>query len=129
MNTFEKEISWGTLEFDAKEEKHIEVEKTKIATFKELNKLDRTQHKLHFKIMSLFEGLEKSKDEADSVGISSDGLYDITIKAINILLTPDENFTEMDKNEWLNDSLSLLNFGLWLFKEKFAPFFSRLKMN
>ena len=126
---FEKEITWKTLEFDAKEEKHTEVEKTKTATFKELNQLDKAQHKLHFKIMSIFEGLEKSKDEADSLGISSDGLYDITVKAINILLVPDENFTEMDKQEWLNDSLSLLSFGMWLFKEKFSPFFSKLKMN
>ena len=127
MRTFEKEITWNTCEADEKGEV-VEVEKKKVAIFKELNKLDKLQHKLHFKIMSLFEGLEKSNDESDSLGISSDGLYDITVKAINILLITNENFTDMDKQEWLHDSLSLLQFGLWLFKEKFSPFFSKFNM-
>lgn len=127
MITFEKELSW--VSYEPQGEEVVEVTRIKIATFKELNRTDKLQHKLHFKLISLFEGLEKSKDEEDTIGISSDGLYDITVKAINILLTPNEVFTEMDKKEFLNDSIALLEFGMWLFQEKFTPFFSKFKMS
>jgi hypothetical protein len=127
--TFEKEITWVSWEVDAEKNETVETPRTKIATFNELSRTDKTQHKLHFKLLSLFEGLEREKGEADSVGISSDGLYDITVKAINILLVPNTVFTEMDRKEFLNDSIALLEFGMWLFKEKFSPFFSKFKVS
>jgi hypothetical protein len=129
MITFEREITWVGYDVDAENNTTIENTRVKTATFKELSRTDKDQHKLHFKLISIFEGLEKSKDEENSIGISTDGLYDITVKAINILLTPTANFTEIDKKEFLNDSIALLNFGLWLFKEKFSPFFANFKMN
>ena len=79
MSTYTKELKFITAIFDEKTEGVSEKEVIKTATFKELSRLDKTQHKLHFKLISLFEGLEKSKDEQDSIGISSDGLYDITV--------------------------------------------------
>jgi hypothetical protein len=128
MSTYIKELKFITAVFDEKTEAVIEKEVIKTANFKELSRLDKTQHKLHFKLISLFEGLEKSMDEQDSIGISSDGLYDITVKAVKILLVTDSEFTENDKNDFLNDSISLLQFGMWLFKEKFTPFFSAFNM-
>jgi len=127
MLTFEKELSWVSYDVDG--DKVVESPRTKIATFYDLNRTDKRQHKLHFKIISIFEGLEKGKDEADSIGISSDGLYDITVKAINILLVTNEVFNEVDKKELLNDSIALLELGMWLFKEKFTPFFAMLRMS
>ena len=105
MKTFTKEIKWASYEFDATQNESVITEKSKTATFKELNRTDKEQHKLHFKLISLFEGLEKSKDEEGSVGISSDGLYDITVKAINTLLQINQDFTEADKKEFLNGKL------------------------
>lgn len=129
IQTFEKEITWVGWDVDAENNTTVETPRTKIATFKELSRTDKTQHKLHFKLLALFEGLEKSKDEEDSIGISSDGLYDITVKAVNILFVASDQFNEADKKEFLNDSIALLEFGLWLFKEKFSPFFSKFKMS
>ncbi len=129
MKTFEKEISWVGWEFDASSNDMVEKTRTKIATFKDLNRTDKSQHKLHFKLISLFEGTEKSKDEPDTIGVSSDGLYDITVKAINLLLTENESFTKVDKEEFLNDSVALLSFSMWLFKEKFTPFFQSFNVN
>ena len=128
METFEKEITYFVAEYNPATEKVEEKLVTKSATFKELSRLDKTQAKLHFKIMSLFEGLEKGSDEADNIGISSDGLYDITVKAVNVLLLPNDVFTDSDKKDFLQDSIALLQFGLFLFKEKFAPFFSQFNL-
>lgn len=128
MKTFEKEVSYVSWEVDTEKNETVETVVTKTATFKELSRTDKTQHKLHFKLISLFEGLEKEKGEENSIGISSDGLYDITVKAINILFVPTDIFTEQDKKEFLNDSMALLDFGLWLFKEQFTPFFAKFKM-
>ena len=53
----------------------------------------------------------------------------ITVKAIEDLLTENESFTKADKEGFLNDSMALLPFGIWLIKEKFTPFFSNFKVN
>jgi len=127
--TFEKEVSYISWGLNDEGTDTVENVVTKVATFKELSRTDKLQHKLHFKLISLFEGLEKEKGESDSVGISSDGLYDITVKAINILLIPTPSFTENDKKEFLSDSIALLEFGMWLFKEQFSPFFSKFKLS
>jgi hypothetical protein len=129
MITFEKEIEWVGWEFDADKNSTVERTRVKTATFKELNRTDKEQHKLHFKLISLFEGLEKEKGEEGSFDISSDGLYDITVKAVKVLFIENESFTKVDKEEFLTDSIALLSFGMWLFKEKFTPFFSSFKMN
>ena len=129
MNTFTKEIEWASWEVNAEKEATVQVIRKKTATFKELNRTDPTQHKLHFKLISLFEGLEKNEDDPSSVGISSDGIYDITVKAVKILLETNDQFTDADKKEFLNDSIALLQFGMWLFKEKFTPFFSNFKLS
>jgi hypothetical protein len=127
MNTFEKEISYVSCVYNPETEKEAEMSVVKTVTFKELSRLDKDQHKLHFKLISLFEGLEKDSDDS-SIGISSDALYDITVKAINILVINNDSFTAVDKKDFLSDSIALLEFGMWLFKEKFSPFFSKFKL-
>lgn len=134
MKTFTKELTWMTYEPGEKPGDVKEVFKTKIATFKELNRTDKTQHKLHFKIMSILQGSkeensEENKEEKGEININTDVLYDITAKSVKQLLVCDNDFTEMDKNELLNDSIALLEFGGWLLGEKFTPFFVQLKMN
>ena len=122
MSTFTRELKWVSWEYSDAEGKQIECERVKTATFKELNRTDRTQHKLHFKLISLFEGVQNNDPE--QVNISTDRLYDITVKTVELLCVPDQSFTETDKQEFMNDSIALLTFGMWLVREKFAPFFT-----
>jgi hypothetical protein len=128
---FEKEISFLSKTFDQDEIstdtngwKEIEVSKT--ASFHELSRTDRRQHKLHFMMIALFEANAAENGEEAKMTIDSDKLYDLTSKAVKTLLVIDERFTEGDKTEFLNDSLALLNFGMWLLGEHIRPFFSNL---
>jgi hypothetical protein len=98
---------------------------SKKATFKELSRTDKAQHKLHFKIIAIFEHFGVKDGEGDAIKIDSDGVYDLTVKAINTLLILDEGFTVQDKAEFLNDSAAIFDFGFWLLGEKIAPFFSK----
>lgn len=130
MKTFEREISWVIWEFDADKNDTVEKTRTKTATFNELNRTDKSQHKLHFKLISLFQGLEGSAESAEDINVSTDALYDITCKAIKTLIVTDgEKFTKTDLEEFLNDSMAILPFGLWMLKEKFSPFFKNLSMS
>ena len=124
MEAFEKEITFLSKQLvDGIEWALVETSKT--ATFKELSRVDKNQHKLHFMMTSIYSSV-KSEDEESKVVIDSDSLYDLTVKAIRILLITNESFTETDKSEFLNDSGAILNFGLWAYKEKFTPFLSSL---
>lgn len=130
MKQFEKEISWVTWEYDpqstAVDEKDRvkEVTHTKTVTFYDLNRTDKRQHKLHFRLISLFEGTEGSIGDPESIDINTDGFYDITVKAFKTLVIVDgEKFTKTDLEEFLNDSGAILPFGMWMLKEKFSPFF------
>jgi hypothetical protein len=127
MKTFEKEIEFITWEYSDEAKTTIEKSVVKTATFAELNRTDARQHKLHFKIISLFQS-QNANDPA-SVELDSDALYDITCKSVDVLLTINEAFTEADKKDFLNDSIALLQFGIWLFKEKMTPFFGSLKVS
>jgi hypothetical protein len=126
--TFEKELKWVGYEYDTDKKDSVEVTRTKVATFKELNRTDKLQHKLHFKIISMFEGGGKDAKE-NEVGLNSDVLYDITVKSVNTLVELNEEFTQRDKEEFLQDSMALLTFGLWLFGNHFAPFFQKLTLD
>ena len=121
MENFTREIDFLSRQFESESNSFKEVSVTKTATFKELNRTERDQHKLHFMLISLFESNDQNKMIVDS-----DKLYDITAKTIKTLLIVDEQFTEQDKTEFLNDSGALFTFGIWLLKEHISPFFSRL---
>jgi hypothetical protein len=119
METFQKEIVLFSKVFDDEEKKWNQVEVKKTATFKELDRLDKSQHKLQFKLVTLF----KMNVEEDDPEISSDALYDITVKFINQMLIIDKDFNSGDKTEFLQDSGAIFNFGTWLLKDKFTDFF------
>jgi hypothetical protein len=135
MATFQKDITFLSKtpdSFNQETGKWEPKEIIKTATFKELDPNDKEQHKLHFKIVSIFENFgekEIGDDGNPKVTINSDGIYDLTVKAIKTLLLPDENFTVQDKSEFLNDSGALFDFAFWLLPEKITPFFSKFKRN
>lgn len=125
METFEKEITFLSKQLVNTEWDLIEI--SKVATFKELSRVDRSQHKLHFMLISLFTSKSEEGDE-NKMAIDSDSLYDLTTKAIKTLLVINETFTETDKAEFLNDSGAILSFGIWALPGKFTPFFSSLNV-
>lgn len=118
MGEFKKEVTFLSNVFDTENESYSVVEITKEATFKELHRQDNSQHKLHFMLFAIYK-----VDDDGQMKVDSDQLYDITVKAINVLLVPDSNFTEQDKIEFLADGIALIRFGSWLLNNKIAPFF------
>ena len=131
MEQFQRSISFISKIFDSTmvSQMHtgwIEGPVTKVATFKELSRTDRSQHKLHFKIIAIFEHFKAGDD--GNIKIDSDGVYDLSVKAINTLLVTDKDFTDQDKAEFLNDSAAIFDFGFWLLGEKITPFFSKFNL-
>lgn len=124
MNQFTQSISFLSKVFNEDNNQWEEKPIIKTATFKDLIRTDKSQHKLHFKIISIFEHFGV-KEDGPEMKIDSDGIYDLTVKAVNTLLVTDESFTVQDKAEFLNDSAALFEFGLWLLGAKIAPFFSK----
>lgn len=130
MKTFTKEITWVGYDVDIEAENPEQVltERTKTATFKELNRTDETQHKLIFQISELFDSKSKKDENGDTdVDLNSASFCDLIKKTVKDLLIVDQNFTEMDKREFLQDALALMSFGFWMLQNHFAPFFSKFK--
>ena len=124
LETFEKEIEFLKKDYDEKTDTWPVKPIKKTATFKKLSAVDRSQHKLHFKILSLASAFGNDA-ETDQISIDTDVLYDLTVKSIKTLLVVDDKFTAADKEEFLSDSLALLNFGLWMLTSETIPFFSK----
>lgn len=131
MEKFQKDITFARKVSQETEDKTsiewVIEEVTKTATFKELDRTDKDQHKLHGKIMTLTV-FNSEKDEQGKINVDSDAVYDLAVKGINCLLLIDESFNAQDKKEFLTDSIALYSFGLWLISEKIGPFFSKFKM-
>lgn len=125
--TYEREISFLAKVFNTEKNEWLEEMTTKRASFQELSRTDKSQHKLHFKIMSLTLG-KKVDPDADPLKINfdTDGIYDITVACIKKLLIVNDTFTVQNKEEFLNDSGAIFTFGMWLLKEKIVPFFPQL---
>lgn len=123
METFQKEISFLSIVPDVDLQTNVKKIIKKTATFDELSRTAKDQHKLHFKIISVISQSIKGDEEFT---IESDGMYDLVVLAINKLLQVNENFTESDKKEFLLDSGAIWKFGMWLLGEKLTPFFSIL---
>lgn len=119
---YQKEIAFiNPAYFDVEQNKHIEKEIKKTATFKEFSRTDKEQRKLQALLMSVF----KSKGEGE-LQLDHEALIDITEKAIDVLLVEDETFTGIDKTNFLNDNGAIIIFGMWLLNEKISPFFAVL---
>lgn len=126
---FEQPITFMSQELDGSE--LVDKVVTKTAQFKELSRTQRDQHKLHFKIISVFSGASSNDSyigdgKTASFTIDTDVIYDLTTKFIRLNHIPNENFTIQDREELLQDSGGLATFGLWLLAEKISPFFSEL---
>jgi len=129
QQTFSREVTYLTAGFDGTN--HVVTPVTKIVTFKELDSRDQDQHKLHFKIMSLYtsqpdqeDGEPVIKDGKRHVDVDTDKIYELTVAAIRkLVITDDTEFTKIDKQEFLADSKALLPFGMWFLTEKAFPFF------
>lgn len=130
MQTFEREISFLSKTFDAAANngvgEWILQEVKKVAKFKELDRTDKDQHKLHFKIVGMFSNSDKD-DVNSKMELNSDAMYDLTTKAVRTLLIVDEgSFNSQEKEEFLADSGALLTFGMWIVGNKLMDFFSNL---
>jgi hypothetical protein len=125
MQTFQHEIAFIQKTFDQTQLLNgnggfVENIVKKTATFNELSRTNKDQHKLHFKIIS---GYARIKDSV----LDSDFTYDIaTLFVKDNLVTNETDFTAADKEEFLNDSGALFNFSMWLLTNKITPFFSVL---
>lgn len=128
IQTYERGVSYIGKVFDSVSKQWADDTITKTACFKELNRVDRSQHKLHFKLIAILEDNMGEDTEEGRLKISTDGLYDLTAKAIKTLLVVDDKFTESDRTELLNDSIAILEFGMWFMKEKVPPFFNQFSM-
>lgn len=127
MGTFQKEITFlNVASFNTETKQHGEKEETKLATFKDLSRTERSQHELHFMIMAAFEETKGKKVKYDSSQIlkMTDEFIETSLVTNND--DPSSDITITDKTQFLNDSIAKLNFGLWLLNEKFAPFFAQL---
>lgn len=123
--TFTKEIYFfNPACWDDEAKQHVGKEVSKTATFKQLNRNDREQRKFQFMLTSIF----KSKNEND-ISVDHEVLSDITEQFVEVMLTPDATFTETDKAMFLNDNIAVIEFALWLLKEKLSPFFVQLAQN
>lgn len=122
MDLFKKDIKFASnILNDAQEFEIMNV--TKEATFKELDRRDKDQHKLHFMLMAIVKFNEEGE-----ILVDSDILYDFTVRAVKVLLVKTDEFTEQDRVEFLQDSAALLQFGQWMLATKITPFFPILTM-
>lgn len=123
-NTFKKEISYKAKVFDTVKDRWVMKKIVKDVSFSELDETDTTQHRLHFRIMSLYKTKMSVVDgEKQGVYLDSDTLYDITVEAVKKLaVIDDSSFTAQDLKEFTSCSLSLLNFGQWFLGEHILPF-------
>lgn len=132
--TFVREVTFQSPTFDGKG--HVLKSVTKQVTFKELDSRDKEQHTLHFKIISLYTANKRAGDEdADPdekpqdrakrrVLMDTDIVCELTKAAVKKLVVVDETeFTKIDRQEFLADSLALIPFGMWFLTEKAFPFF------
>jgi hypothetical protein len=128
--TFVKQVKFLSHSFDG--EKPVDVILTKDATFKELNRTDKSQHDLHFDIVGLLVKNKVSDDDDDEsnkvLSLDMAKVGALVKKAIKTTALTDNNFTETDKKEFLQDFGALLPFSNWYMQEKVLPFFQSLSM-
>lgn len=142
METFQKEVLFISKVYDKAEGETApsfkEKEVARIATFKDLTRTDKAQHKLHFAIIDAVgkfipdqaEGEDIEEGAKVKLEIKPDILYDITVKFIKNMLQVEAGsqiFSDTDRQEFVNDSGSIYVFGMWLLTEKLFPFFANFR--
>lgn len=128
-NCFDRQVSFISKGYDGANDKYTREKVKKTATFKELDATEKTQHRLHFLITSVFKSSEIDQTDPGkkaTVKIDTDVLYDLVVKSINVLWVETPAFSSLEKEEFLTDSGALLDFGMWFLEEKLTPFFLTL---
>jgi hypothetical protein len=120
MSTFKHEIRFKQNQLDGLEMKLRTVKKT--VTFRELDETNKDQHRLHFRIMSLYKTKMEVDERTKTMSIDTDVLYEITVESVKLLAVVDDSFTEMEMKEFLASSIGVLKFGLWFLENHITPF-------
>lgn len=130
-NCFDREIAFVSKGFDGTNHTRDIIKKT--ATFRDLDVTEKVQHKLHFKITSIFKSRPLNEvevvlqpGEIRQAKVDDEVLYELTLKAVQILWVETQSFSARDKEEFLSDSGAILSFGTWFLTEKVLPFFPQL---
>lgn len=124
--TFTTEIAFKHLTFDPENPTERKLEKvTKMATFKELDQMDRSQHKFHGRLFAFFamSPFGESEEDGGKMSLDTDGIYDLTVSFVKNFLTTDNEFGIKDREKLLSDSTAMFDLGLWFMKNTFTPFF------
>jgi len=151
QTTFKREIHFVRQMISRTDPSGLTLVKAKVeAHFKELSRIDKSQHKLHMLITQTFRKFTFTKVERKEneplpqpidgepltedqlkfkikMELDDEAIYDLTcafIKTMSIL--DKEHFDEQCQSEILADSGALYKFGMWLLTEKAAPFFQSL---
>lgn len=124
--TFVKELTYDSRVFENDAWKDGPIKKT--ATFQELDKRSRAQHKLHFRIIAM-DSLIKERETDGKMMMDTDEQYDFVVAFVKQMIILDISFTANDLEEFLNDAGALFQFGIWLFTDRVFPFFQKLMGN
>lgn len=109
------------------------------ATFKELSRVDPTQHKFAMavnrsmrkfpRIPVMENGMQKKNEQGEevfSIDIDDEIMYDLTARFVREMTVLSADFGEQQRAEFLNDAGAIYELGWWLMAEKIIPFFLAL---
>lgn len=131
--TYSQAISYVTKVFNETRTGFKDAPTKVLATFKELSRTDKSQHKLAMLITSTMRRFGKVEKPAEDgkpatyiLEVDDEILYDLTVRYITETSVFTDIYRETERAEILADAGAILSFGHWALKEKIAPFFSIL---
>jgi hypothetical protein len=128
MGTFEKEIKFLSKTLKQGEDGKTEwVEETKTvnATFKELDRTDRSQRALCWYVLGMFKN-KQEEIKNNTLKLNEEALSEITDKYIEEMMIAETPEAKSDKTEFLKDNIGVVQFGVYLIYDKVLPFFLKL---
>jgi hypothetical protein len=120
--TFTKDISYLSNTFDNDKQAFTMTKVTRVFKFKELNRTDKSQHKLFFLMFPLYLST-KDMNGNERMIADPEVLQNLTNVALDKLLIVESPQDEQDKKEFTNDGIAVMEFGYWFLNQKFTPFF------
>ena len=129
METFKKDITYKSREFDIQKNDFVSKVIKKTATFKELSESDPDQKEIIFTIWGLWEGVKSvgtsEKNIVANPNILS-GLMTSIIEKMLVIKQPSdaiESLTYQESRELLLDNVALVRLAKWFVTEKISFFF------
>jgi len=99
-----------------------------VLNFKELNKMDRAQHRLQFRIVELYSNPKRK--EGGAITIDTDGVYDMTLEYLDKMLIKPADMADKAFDilieEVKNNFQVILDLSTELMNEVWFPFFQTL---